>query len=158
MRVEEKIIHLLTQQKKTVSLAESCTGGWVGEKLTSIPGASKVFGFGVVSYSAKAKQKLLNVPASLIKKYGEVSPEVACAMAKGILSLSKSTYALAITGIAGPTGGTSKKPVGTVCLSLISKDGQHIKNRTLYLKGSRHHIRKKASDQILKMLYYSLTN
>ncbi len=147
----------MTRQKKTLSLAESCTGGMIGERLTSISGASKIFGFGVVSYSALAKQKLLKVPLSIIKKYGEVSEPVACAMAEGIQRVSGSDLAIAVTGIAGPAGGTAKKPVGTVCLSLISKDGRHIKNRTLFFKGRRHNIRKKASTTALQWVHNYLT-
>ncbi len=157
MKSEEKIIHLLTQKKETVSIAESCTGGLIGQRLTSIPGASKVFGFGVMSYSGQAKQKLLKVSPSLIKKHGEVSQEVAQAMACGIQRLSQSTYAISVTGIAGPTGGTTQKPVGTVCFSLISEKGRHIKNKTLHFSGSRSQIRRKASTAIFKMLVQVLT-
>ena len=157
MKLEEKIIRLLTQRKETVSVAESCTGGLIGQRLTSVPGTSKVFGFGVVSYSGKAKQKLLKVSPSLIKKYGEVSQEVACAMAKGIQKLSQSSYALSVTGIAGPAGGSTQKPVGTVCFSLISEKGRHIKNRTLHFSGGRSQIRRKASTAIFKILVHTLT-
>ena len=156
MKLEEKIIRLLTQRKETVSVAESCTGGLIGQRLTSVPGTSKVFGFGVVSYSGKAKQKLLKVSPSLIQKYSEVSEEVAQAMAQGIQRLSQSTYAISVTGIAGPTGGTAQKPVGTVCFSLISEKGQHIKNKTLHFSGSRSQIRRKASTAIFKILLHTL--
>ncbi|MBI3016707.1 MAG: nicotinamide-nucleotide amidohydrolase family protein [Deltaproteobacteria bacterium] len=156
MKLEEKIIHLLTQRKETVSIAESCTGGLIGQRLTSIPGASKVFGFGVISYSGQAKQKLLKVSPSLIKKHGEVSQKTAQAMAQGIQRLSKSDYALSVTGIAGPEGGTTQKPVGTVCFSLISEQGQHIKNKTLHFSGSRSQIRRKASTAIFKILVHTL--
>lgn len=157
MNFEEKIIHLLTQRKETVSLAESCTGGLLGQRLTSISGASKVFGFGVISYSGQAKQKLLKVSPSLIRKHGEVSQEVAQAMARGIQRLSQSDYALSVTGIAGPTGGTAQKPVGMVCFSLISQRGRHIKNKTLHFSGSRSQIRRKASTAIFKILVQALT-
>jgi len=156
MKIEEKIIHLLTQKKETVSIAESCTGGLIGQRLTSVPGASKVFGFGVVSYSGQAKQKLLKVSSSLIKKHGEVSEEVAQAMAQGIQRLSQSHYALSVTGIAGPAGGTVQKPVGMVCFSLISEKGQHIKNKTLHFSGSRSQIRRNASTAIFKILLHTL--
>lgn len=157
MNFEEKIVHLLTQRKETVSLAESCTGGLLGQRLTSISGASKVFGFGVISYSGQAKQKLLKVSPSLIRKHGEVSQEVAQAMARGIQRLSQSDYALSVTGIAGPTGGTAQKPVGMVCFSLISQRGRHIKNKTLHFSGSRSQIRRKASTAIFKILVQALT-
>lgn len=151
--IEKKIVELLTRQKKTISVAESCTGGLVSQRLTSVPGASKVFGFGVISYSGTAKQNLLKVNKNLIRKYGEVSEEVALAMASGILKISKSDYALAITGIAGPTGGTAKKPVGMVCFSLLSKDERHIKKMTTYFKGNRNRIRQKAANTVLQLLY-----
>lgn len=157
MKLEEKVVKLLTAKNKTLAIAESCTGGMIGELLTSVPGASKIFGFGVVSYSAKAKQKILHVKPALIQKYGEVSEPVACAMAQGIQKLSKSDLAIAVTGIAGPTGGTAKKSVGTVCLSLISKDGRHIKNRTFVFKGRRHNIRKSASTAALQWVHEYLT-
>ncbi|MBI3019305.1 MAG: nicotinamide-nucleotide amidohydrolase family protein [Deltaproteobacteria bacterium] len=157
MKLEEKIIHLLTQRKEIVSIAESCTGGLLGQRLTSISGASKVFGFGVISYSRQAKQKLLNISPSLIKKHGEVSQQTAQAMAQGIQRLSQSDYALSVTGIAGPTGGTAQKPVGTVCFSLISQKGRHIKNKTLHFSGSRSQIRRKASTAIFKILVQALT-
>lgn len=155
MTIEKKLVALLNSQKKTVSFAESCTGGGLTQRLTSVSGASKVFGFGIVSYSAKAKNKCLGIPLSLIRKYGEVSREVALAMAQGIQKISKSDYAVSITGIAGPTGGSLSKPVGTVYLSLISKEAEHIKKH--YLQGSRNQIRKKATSIALQWLFEVLT-
>ena len=154
--VEKNIVQLLTQRKQTLSIAESCTGGWIGQRMTSVPGAFRVFGLGVISYSAEAKKEILKVSPKLIQKHGVVSEEVAVAMAKGVQKLSRSHYAISVTGIAGPTGATPTKSVGMVCLSLISKGGKNIKKRTLHLKGSRRGIRKEASTQILNWLYQSL--
>ena len=152
--LENKIIRVLQKKKKTISIAESCTGGILSERLTSVPGASKVFGWGIVSYSAQAKQKLLNVSRTMIKNYGEVSKEVATAMAFGVKKVSKSDYAIGITGIAGPTGGTKEKPVGLVYLSLISPKEQHIKK--CLFRGNRQTIRKKSATVALQWLYDEL--
>lgn len=150
MRLEEKVIKALIKKKKTVSVAESCTGGLIAERLTSVPGASHVFGFGAVVYSGEAKRKLLKINPALIKAYGEVSEEVASAMATAIQKISKSDYALAVTGIAGPSGGTPLKPVGTVCFSLLSPRRRLIKK--LLLRGRRNEIRDQGSRIILNAL------
>lgn len=150
MKLEEKVILALMKKKKTVSVAESCTGGLIAERLTSIPGASQVFGFGAVVYSGEAKRKLLKINTAFIKTYGEVSEEVVSAMAQAIQKLSKSDYALAVTGIAGPSGGTSLKPVGTVCFSLLSQRRRLIKK--LLLRGRRNEIRDQAATVILNAL------
>lgn len=150
MRLEEKVIKILIKKKKTVSVAESCTGGLIAERLTSVPGASQVFGFGAVVYSGEAKRKLLKINPALIKAYGEVSEEVVSAMAQAIQKISKSDYALAVTGIAGPSGGTPLKPVGTVCFSLLSPRRRLIKK--LLLRGRRTEIRDQASRMILNAL------
>lgn len=154
MKIEEKIVRLLTVKNKTISVAESCTGGLLAQRLTSAPGASTVFGFGVVSYSARAKKAFLKVKPSLIRRYGEVSKEVALAMAKGIQEVSQSDYSISITGIAGPTGGTSQKPVGTVYLSLLSQKAAHIKK--CLLRGNRNQIRMKATTIALHWLHQVL--
>lgn len=154
MKIEEKIVRLLTVKHKTISVAESCTGGLLAQRLTSVPGASTVFGFGVVSYSGKAKNVFLKVRPSLIRRYGEVSKEVALAMARGIQKVSQSDYSISITGIAGPTGGTSQKPVGTVYLSLLSQKAAHIKK--CLLRGNRNQIRMKATTIALHWLHQAL--
>lgn len=155
MSLERKVIKILSERKETVSVAESCTGGLVAERLTSVSGASQVFGFGVVVYSAEAKKKMLKIKPALIKQYGEVSEEVAFAMATAVRKISKSDFALAITGIAGPTGGTPKKPVGTVCFSLLSPKGKSIRKKIL-LRGGRNEIRWKGSTILLNMLYRAM--
>lgn len=119
--LEAVIIALLKKTETTLSTAESCTGGLLANRLTDVPGASEVFLEGFVSYSNSAKYDLLGVPLELIAAHGAVSAEVVQAMAEGALSKSKATYALATTGIAGPSGGSSEKPVGTVWLALAEQ-------------------------------------
>lgn len=114
---------LLTKRRETLSVAESCTGGLLASLITDVPGSSRYFERGVVTYSNQSKTELINVPESLIKTFGAVSSEVAVAMAKGVRRLAKTTYGLAITGIAGPEGGTPEKPVGTVHIALDSESG-----------------------------------
>ena len=104
----------LLERKRTIAVAESCTGGLIGARFTNVSGSSKYFERGVVTYSNEAKTELLNVPKEIIEKYGAVSEEVAILMAEGVRKLAKTDYGLSITGIAGPTGGTPQKPVGLV--------------------------------------------
>ena len=118
--MEEIIIHQLAERGETLATAESCTGGHLANRLTNVPGSSKVFLEGFVTYSNNSKTALLNVPAQLIEAHGAVSEPVVRAMAEGALQQSGATYALATTGIAGPDGGTAGKPVGTVWIALAS--------------------------------------
>ncbi len=123
LTMEEVVGNYLKKSYKTLSAAESCTGGYLSHLITSIPGSSAYFKGSVVSYTNKAKIELLGVPEQKIIKYGAVSQEVAEAMALGALNRFSSDYALAISGIAGPDGGTPDKPVGTVWIALASSDG-----------------------------------
>ncbi len=150
MQLEEKVLKKFTQQKKTLSLAESCTGGLIGTRITDIAGASAFFVLGVVAYDNAAKIKILKVPSSLIKKHGAVSSPVALAMARGVRKILKSDYGLSITGIAGPGGGSRAKPVGLVFIALSS--GQKNLVKKFIFKGNRLSIKKQASDMALKML------
>ena len=118
--MEEIVVHLLAEQGATLATAESCTGGHLANRLTNVPGSSKVFLEGFVTYSNNSKTALLNVPAQLIEAHGAVSEPVVRAMAQGLLNQSGATYALATTGIAGPDGGTPEKPVGTVWIALAT--------------------------------------
>jgi len=121
--VEETVIGLLTTRRQTLALAESCTGGYLAHRITNVPGASKAFVGGLVAYSNAAKQKFLGVRAETLARHGAVSEAVAREMAEGARKNFGSDFAIAITGIAGPTGGTKAKPVGTVFIALAGARG-----------------------------------
>ena len=150
MKTEERIIKVLNNNKKNLGIAESCTGGLIGSKLTSVPGSSQCFRLGIIAYSNAAKTALLKVPASFIKKYGAVSEEVALAMAKGIRTIHATDYSLSISGIAGPTGGTIAKPVGLVYIAVATEQERLCLH--CQFEGSRNQIRMKAANQALKLL------
>ncbi len=121
--LESVVVELLTTRHETLATAESCTGGGLADSITNVPGASAIFLAGFVTYSNDAKARDLGVDAALIREHGAVSHQVAAAMASGALRTAKSHYALATTGIAGPGGGSSEKPVGTVYIALARRDG-----------------------------------
>ena len=121
--LEAVVVRLLTEQKKTLALAESCTGGLIAHRLTNVPGASAVLMGGIVSYSNEAKQNFLGVRAESLAEHGAVSKTVAREMAEGARIRNKTDFAIAVTGIAGPTGGSEQKPVGTVVIALASEQG-----------------------------------
>lgn len=116
--IEQVVVRLLAKNKKTLALAESCTGGFIANRVTNVPGASAVFLGGVVSYANSAKEKFLGVRAETLKQHGAVSETVAREMAEGARKKFGADFAIAVTGIAGPGGGTAEKPVGTVFLAL----------------------------------------
>ena len=118
--LETKIVRLLTERKQTLAVAESCTGGYISHRLTNVPGASAVFSSGLVTYSNEAKQTFLGVRAATLAQHGAVSEPVAQEMAEGARRASHADYGIAVTGIAGPGGGTSEKPVGTVFIALAT--------------------------------------
>jgi nicotinamide-nucleotide amidase len=122
--------------------AESCTGGWAAQVVTSVAGSSDWFERGFVTYSNDAKQELLGVGPGTLKKHGAVSEETAREMALGALARSKGTIALSITGIAGPTGGGPGKPVGTVCFAWAAKG--EARSETLHFKGDRESVRRQS--------------
>lgn len=121
--LEEVVGELLLEKKWTLAVAESCTGGLIGHRLTAVPGSSAYFDRSVVVYSNRAKKELLGVPAGVLSRYGAVSEKTARYMAEGVRRKSGTDLGLAVTGIAGPGGGTSEKPVGTVWIALSSKEG-----------------------------------
>jgi PncC family amidohydrolase len=136
LELETSVLHLLTEQKRTLALAESCTGGCVAHRLTNVPGASAVFPGGVVAYSNAAKQKFLGVRARTLAAHGAVSEAVAREMAEGARKKFGADFALAITGIAGPGGGSKYKPVGTVFIALAGASGTTVERRlNLYNRG-----------------------
>jgi nicotinamide-nucleotide amidase len=137
---------------ETVTVAESCTGGLVAGALTAIPGASDVFERGFVTYSNSAKSEMLGVPFWLIERHGAVSEDVARAMAGGALTHSRASLAVAVTGIAGPEGGTLEKPVGLVHFAAGRRDQSIVHERVLFGDLGRAEIRRRSVEQALKLL------
>ena len=135
-----QIVNLLKNTKLTLSAAESCTGGMLAQTITSVRGASKIFKFGVVTYSNYSKTKYLKVSLKIIKKYGTVSKQCCQAMVNNLSKISKSKLNIAITGIAGPKGGSKLKPVGLVYIGI--KKGNKIEvNQYLFKNNGRKNIR-----------------
>jgi len=133
----------LSASGKTVVVAESCTGGLLGGAITSIPGSSLYFSGGVLAYGNSAKISLLGVPPDLIAARGAVSREVAVAMADGVLSIFRADLAIAVTGVAGPGGGSRGKPVGTVWVAVVSPGGVRYAHRFRF-SGGREAVRREA--------------
>jgi nicotinamide-nucleotide amidase len=150
MSLEQKIIRRLTAKRKTLAIAESCTGGLLTNRLTNVPGCSKCLAFGLIAYSNAAKIKFLKVPSSTIRKYGAVSGPVALAMAKGVRKQLKSDLGISLTGIAGPTGGSLKKPVGLVYMAVAT--AKKTFSFEYRFRGSRQHVKSRAATQALNLL------
>ncbi|MFH1198673.1 MAG: CinA family protein [Candidatus Omnitrophota bacterium] len=148
-QVIRKIHDFLLKNNKTIAVAESCTGGIISSSLTELPGSSKYFILGAVTYSNKAKENILKIPHKVIAKNGAVSEAVALLMAKNIRKIAKTDFGIGITGIAGPTGGSSSKPIGTVFIAVSNK------NKTICKKfqftGTRAQIRKKSAIEALNL-------
>jgi nicotinamide-nucleotide amidase len=149
--LEKAIGDHLRKRKWTLSIAESCTGGLICDRITDIPGSSGYFMGGMVTYSNESKTELLGIPEAYLKRFGAVSPQVARKMAQEVRKAFNTTFGLSTTGIAGPTGGTKEKPVGLVYIGLV--DGKKAFVRKENLKGSRREIKKKAAHQGLRFLY-----
>ena len=150
----KSLIRILIKKKLKISFVESCTGGMLASTITSISGASKVFNLGLVTYSNQAKIKVLKVNKNIIKKYGAVSYECCYTMVKNLSKISKANINISITGIAGPKGGTKKKPVGLVYIGV--KKGNKIQvNKCFFKSKKRSSIQratvKKALDLILRI-------
>lgn len=139
----ERLAELLLGHSMKVVTAESCTGGGVAQLMTSLTGSSNWFERGFVTYSNDAKREDLGIPQTILDQYGAVSEETAIAMAEGALDHSHADISVAITGIAGPDGGTDEKPVGTVCFAWSRRNGETLTTRTLF-EGDRHHIREQS--------------
>ena len=146
----EKIIKKLASQNQTISFAESCTGGRLAAAFTSVSGASSVLNGSVVSYSNDIKHKWLNVDIKVLETYGAVSSQCVKQMLKGIIQMAKADYAVAISGIAGPTGGSKDKPVGTVYIGLYTPKTQKV-FKCLF-KGNRQEIQKLSTSFAIKKL------
>lgn len=152
--LEHAVIQALKRVGKTLAVAESCTGGGLGARLTSVPGSSSAFWGGVIAYDNSLKQHVLAVPESILVEHGAVSEECARALAEGVRKLAMTDYALSITGIAGPEGGTTEKPVGLVYMALASPDDTQV-TKAQY-RGSREDIRVRASTHALNMMRLKL--
>ena len=150
-----KVYDKLKKQGKTLATAESCTGGLIGATITAVPGVSECYGFGVVTYANEAKEKLLGVKKETLETLGAVSEETACQMAEGALKLSGADVAVAVTGIAGPGGGSAEKPVGLVYVGIAVKDKEPKAVKNVF-DGDRDEVRastvKKALELVLEEL------
>jgi nicotinamide-nucleotide amidase len=149
-RLEAVVGKLLRERAATLALAESCTGGLIASRLTDVPGSSDYVERGVVAYSVPAKQQLLAVSPELVRAHGVVSLEVAKAMAEGIRRQAGTTFGLATTGIAGPTGGTPERPVGSVCVALAWEGGSGA--REFRLLGEREQVKYRGAQMALEIL------
>jgi len=145
------VVRKLIKKKLRISFAESCTGGLLSGLITSVSGSSKIFSVGFVTYSNESKIKVLKVPKKTIKKFGAVSKQVCLAMVKNVSKISRTSMSLSITGIAGPKGGTKKKPVGLVYIGI--KKGNYINiNRYLFKNKGRSFIQKSAINKSFKLI------
>lgn len=133
----------LTQQGLMLASAESCTGGWLGQIITSIPGSSAWYQSGFITYTANSKQKMLGISTKTLKECGEVSEQIAREMAHGVVARSGAHVSVSITGIAGPGGGTKEKPVGMVCFAWEVKDN-HLRSETRHFSGDREAVRQQS--------------
>lgn len=134
-----EIGRLLKKKKKTLAIAESCTGGLLSSRVTSVPGSSDYFVGGIVAYQNRVKSSQLRVPPGILSKYGAVSAQTAEALAKNVRKILRSDYALSVTGIAGPSGGSQKKPLGLVYIALSGAN--KVKAKKFLFSGNRNSIR-----------------
>jgi len=154
MKIEKLIGDLLRERGWTLSIAESCTGGLICDRITDVSGSSDYFMGGMVNYSNESKAKHLGIPLDYIKNYGAVSPQVAKKMAQGVRKTFHTTFGLSTTGVAGPTGGTKRSPVGRVFIGLAL--GRKVWVKKEGLKGSRREIKRKATEKGLQFFYEKL--
>ena len=150
-KLSQKIVKLLKKKKLKLAIAESCTGGMFSGTITSVTGASKVFTMGLVTYSNQSKNRILKVPKQIIKKYGAVSIQCCFSMVNNLSKISKSNFAVSITGIAGPSGGTKQKPVGLVYIGIKRANKVKI-NRYLFKNKGRSNIQKAAVKKSLELI------
>jgi PncC family amidohydrolase len=146
---------LLIEKKQTLSVAESCTGGMIGSAITAIAGSSAYFKGGVVSYSNELKHSVLCVPKHILEKKGAVSAETVKAMVKGVQRLCRTDCGIAVSGIAGPGGGTKEKPVGLVYVGIAA--GKKVKSFEYRFKGRRGQVRKQAVKEALERMIEEVT-
>ncbi len=146
----EEVVELLKMDELTVTTAESCTGGLVAARLVDVPGVSEVFKQGFITYSNKAKRKLLNVKKTTLKEFGAVSEKTAREMAKGAILASGADAAIATTGIAGPDGGTEEKPVGLVYIGVSVRGQMYVEE--YHFEGERSEVRESTVQAALALL------
>ena len=151
----KKVVNSLIKKKLTISTAESCTGGLLSSALASVAGSSKVFKLGLVTYSNQSKIKILKVLKNIIIKYGAVSEQVCLAMVINLNKISKTSISISITGIAGPSGGTKKKPVGLVFVGIKNRNKISVK-KYLFKNRERAFIKKAAVDKSLRLILSAL--
>ena len=151
IRIEEEVGGLLKETGLTVAVAEACTSGLVGYRLTRVSGSSRYFVGGVLSYSNEVKENVLKVPKELMIREGSVAEETAIAMAKGVRELVKSDLALATTGVMGPEGGTAEKPVGLFFTALVGPGDRQV-CREHHFEGDRDSNRNSAATAALELL------
>jgi PncC family amidohydrolase len=151
MKLEKAIGDCLRKKRWTLSIAESCTGGLICDRITDVPGSSNYFEGGMVTYSNESKAKHLGIPLEDIKRYGAVSSQVARKMAQGVRKAFGTTFGLSTTGVAGPTGGTKRAPIGRVFIGLAKGRRTWVWKEDL--KGSRREIKRKASERALPFFY-----
>ena len=147
----KSIVKKLTKKKYKISFAESCTGGMLASTITSISGASKIFNLGLITYSNQAKIEILKVNKSIIDRYGAVSPECCKAMVIKLSNISKADINVSVTGIAGPNGGTKKKPVGLVYIG-VKKGNKIIINKIIFKLKKRVLIQKATVKEAIKII------
>jgi len=152
-RAATRLLALCRARRLKIATAESCTGGLVAAALTAVAGSSDVVDCGFVTYSNEAKRTLLGVPAAVLKRHGAVSDETAGAMAAGALKRSRADLAVAITGIAGPSGGSREKPVGLVHFAAASRGGQRLVRTRRYGKIGRRRVRQRSVAEALRLLH-----
>ncbi|HQA39551.1 MAG TPA: nicotinamide-nucleotide amidohydrolase family protein [Kiritimatiellia bacterium] len=150
MNLESRLVGACVARGVTLATAESCTGGMIAARITAVPGSSAAFLGGVVSYANAAKMALLDVPQSVLDQAGAVSEACAAAMADGVRQRLNADLAVAVTGIAGPTGGTPEKPIGLVCFGLAAADGVRTEHRIF--TGDREAVRLQATEHALALL------
>ena len=156
MKLEKAIGNLLREKSWTLSIAESCTGGLICDRITNISGSSDYFMGGMVTYSNESKAEHLGIPLNDIRRYGAVSSQVARRMAQGVRKAFHTTFGLSTTGVAGPTGGTKRSPIGRVFIGIC--DGKRTWVKRLDLKGSRREIKEKATEKALQFFSQKLNH
>ena len=149
--MEEELVKFLTENKMTITTAESCTGGMISSTIVNVPGASWVLNEAYVTYANEAKEKLVGVSHKTLEEFGAVSKETAYEMAEGAAKAANADCAIAVTGIAGPDGGTEEKPVGTVYAGYCVKGKIYVERYNF--DGGRYEVRRQTADKTIARLY-----